>query len=89
MSESDDIESAEFFLRTRKEAIAAGVIWAVFFVWVVGVSYVMGYGAVDPTSTVLGLPSWVFWGVLLPFLVATAVNCVFAFFYLKDDDEKI
>ena len=88
MSRSDDVESAEFFLRTRKEALVAGVIWVVFFVWVVGVSYVMGYGTTVP-SLVMGVSARVFWGILLPFVVATAVNCVFAFFYLRNEDEKI
>lgn len=88
MSRSEDVEGAEFFLRARKEAIVAGVIWAVFFVWVVGVSYLMGYGTTDP-SLVMWVPAWVFWGILLPFVVATAVNCAFAFFYLKDEDEKL
>ena len=84
----DDRESREFFLRTRKEAIVAGGIWFVFFVWVVGVSYQMGYGTVDGSS-VMGFPSWVFWGVFLPFIVATIVNCLYAFFYLKEEDEKL
>lgn len=88
MSRSEDVEGAEFFLRACKEAIVAGVIWAVFFVWVVGVSYLMGYGTTD-SSLVMWVPAWVFWGILLPFVVATAVNCAFAFFYLKDEDEKL
>lgn len=87
--DSDDIKSREFFLRTRKEAAMAGVIWFVFFVWVVGVSYTMGYGDVDPSNSVMGLPAWVFWGIFLPFVVATVVNCLYAFLYLKDDDDKI
>ena len=85
----DDATSREFFLRTRKEAIVAGLIWCVFFVWVVGLSYRMGYGTVDPADTVIGFPRWIFWGVFVPFLTATAVNCVYAFAYLADDDEKL
>jgi len=85
----NDVRSREFFLRTRKEAVVAGAIWFVFFLWVVGVSYVMGYGEVDPTYSVMGFPAWIFWGVLLPFVVATLVNCLYAFVYLKDDDEKL
>ena len=84
----DERESREFFLRTRKEAIVAGVIWAIFFVWVVGVSYVMGYGDTDITTT-FGMPSWVFWGCLVPFVVATIVNSVFTMVFLKDDDSKL
>jgi len=84
----EDRNSREFFLRTRQEAIAAGVIWFVFFVWVIGVSAILGYGAVEPTL-VMGVPTWVFWGVLLPFIVATVLNCYFAFFYLKDDDDRL
>ena len=88
-TDADDRQSRAFFLRTRQEAIVAGVIWAVFFVWVVGVSYVMGYRTVDPANLILGFPAWVFWGVFLPFVTATVVNCLYAFLYLKDEDDKI
>lgn len=86
--EGDDRRSREFFLRTRREATVAGIIWAVFFVWVVGVSYAMGYGEAQP-SYVAGIPGWVLWGILLPFVLATIVNSVFALVYLRDEDEKI
>lgn len=85
----DDATSREFFLRTRKEAIVAGLIWCVFFVWVVGLSFSLGYGTVDPADTISGFPTWIFWGVFVPFVVATAVNCLYSLAYLKDDDEKL
>lgn len=87
-TEADDRKSRAFFLRTRKEALVAGAIWAFFFVWVVGVSYVMGYGEIDPTLF-MGFPAWVFWGIFLPFIIATIVNCLYAFVYLVDEDDKI
>ena len=88
-NDEDDRDSREFFLRSRKEAIVAGAIWFVFFLWVIGVSYPMGYGDIDPADTVFGFPAWVFWGIFLPFVVATVLNSVFALVYLKDEDRKL
>lgn len=73
------------FRRSRREAIVAGAIWLVFAVWTVGVSYEMGYLHND-YSTLLGIPSWIVWGLLLPWTAAFVVNSVFAFWYLRGDD---
>ncbi|WP_136247254.1 DUF997 family protein [Halomonas borealis] len=76
-----------YYLRTRREAAVAGLIWLVFLVWTVGVSYWLGYVHND-FSTVMGLPTWIFWGVLVPFGAATLANSLYAFFYLEDDPQQ-
>ena len=87
MSENlDELMGRSYYLRTRKEAMVAGIILLVFFVWTVGVSYWLGYVDND-LSTTMGLPTWIFWGVLLPFLTAAVVNSIYAFFYLEDDPD--
>ncbi|MFD2191272.1 DUF997 family protein [Pistricoccus aurantiacus] len=85
--EAKNNSDRRYYLRTRKEAMVAGLIWLVFFIWTVGVSYWMGYANND-FSTVLGLPAWVFWGILVPFVAATLVNSFYAFFYLEDDPKQ-
>ena len=51
--------------------------WAVCLVWTVGYSALFGYGAPGTEgSLVLGVPSWVFYGVLLPWVVATRLQRV-------------
>lgn len=59
--------------------------WAVFFVWVVGYSTLYGYPPEDqPLVTVLGMPSWVFWGVFLPWIVSGVIGIWFALTQIED-----
>ena len=46
----------------------------------------MGYD-VDPTNlkTTMGMPSWIFWGVGLPWLMANVVTIWFALKFMVDD----
>ena len=49
--------------------------------------YLAGYhepGEAGP-ATVLGMPSWVFWGVLVPWLGADLFGFWFCFFFMADD----
>jgi len=74
-------------LDTRREALLILGAFAVCLVWSVSWCYVAGYrepGA-GPPSTVLGMPSWVFWGVLVPWLAADAFSVWFCFFGMADD----
>lgn len=63
------------------------VTWGVFCVWT------LGYNALHAADTgfiveemVLGLPRWVFFGIALPWVCATAVTILFALFFMKDED---
>jgi len=60
-------------------------IWLVHFVWVVGYCYAFGYPPPEtPLTTVIGMPSWVFWGVFVPWIVATLVTGWFALTQIED-----
>ncbi len=75
------------FLHTRREAWLILAAWLVCLVWTVGYSAVAGYGS--PTEEIpitLGMPSWVFWGVLVPWGTATVFSVWFGLFYMADDD---
>ena len=64
------------------------VAFLVFLAWTVGVAKWLGYGT-DPRiidARVWGLPSWVFWSVLVPWLAATLFTFWFAWFFMKNDD---
>ena len=61
------------------------VIWLFHFVWVVGYCYAYGYLTPEtPLTTVIGMPSWVFWGVFVPWIVATMVSTWFALTQIED-----
>ena len=60
-------------------------LWAIFFVWVIGYTNLYGYLPPDePLTTVIGMPSWVFWGVFLPWVVSATVSCWFALTQIQD-----
>ena len=62
-------------------------IWAATMVWSVGYGYWSGYPSANtPVRTVLGMPHWVFWSVLLPWIVATLTTIVFSLVCIAEDD---
>jgi hypothetical protein len=62
-------------------------LWAGCLVWTIGYSSAFGYGAdAAAAPLVLGLPSWVFWGIALPWGLAAVVSIVLAVFFIADDD---
>lgn len=76
------------YLNSGKEAIVILFVWLFFFLWTIPYCWINGYrGAIDPTDLemVLGMPSWIFWGVAVPWLVADVVTILLAVFYIKDD----
>ena len=85
MSKPDEFDSV--FLHSRRETIVLLVVFVFFLCWSVGVSWRMGYGvpADEVAATVAGIPRWVFWGVCVPWLAATAFTVVFAQFFIADD----
>ena len=74
-------------VHARREALVILVAFGACLVWSVGWSSLAGYGEPAPESlaTVLGIPSWVFWGVLVPWLAADLFGLWFCFFFMADD----
>ncbi len=74
------------FLNCRRETIVILVAWAVFFLWVTGYCGFAGYNEPGkPVELVLGMPSWVFWGVFVPWFGASAFTVWFALGFIADD----
>jgi hypothetical protein len=71
---------------SRREALVVLGVWLGALAWTVGYCVRHGYGrAADDLTFVLGFPDWVFWGIVLPWLVCTAIAIVFAFGFMRDD----
>ena len=71
---------------SRREALCIVGIWCLFAVWVLG--YACFHAYVDDAQSielVLGLPSWVTWGIALPWCVASVVTVVFSLGFMKDE----
>jgi hypothetical protein len=85
----------------RRSLLESAAVLAVFVaaaLWVLVVSLGLGWRSAPPTAdgsattairTVLGVPAWAFWGVLLPWGVCAAFTCVFALRGLADDKPDI
>lgn len=88
---SDQLEYDPVYLQSRRELGVILILFATFFLWSVGACYWLGY--VDPdgsepvtVSAIWGMPTWVFWGILVPWLAVDVAALWFCFFYMKDDD---
>lgn len=78
------------FLNSRREAIIIFASWIVAFAWTIPYCFWMGYpnvraGDSVQVQTVLGFPSWLFWGVFAPWMAANVFTIWFCFFQMKDD----
>ncbi len=69
---------------SRREAIVAGVIFAVTCVWVIGVCSLLTYG--KPIHSIGGIPNWAVWGIFLPWLGCLIANVWYSLIYMGDDD---
>jgi hypothetical protein len=71
----------------RREGLLIMAVWAAALLWSVGFSYLSGYGrGADEVGLILGMPDWVFWGVVLPWALCLAFSVWFCFAYMADDD---
>jgi len=77
----------ESFRQARRELRFQLTTWALFALWVVGYC---GYTAFDAeradVPTILGMPSWVLWGIALPWLLAFVVTVYFSGWYMQDTE---
>lgn len=86
MKPVDDSELDPVFVSSLREAKSIFGIWLVMFAWVITVGLFFGY-ATDPKApieTTLGMPSWVFWGVFVPWGVTSLFTIWFALTQMAD-----
>ena len=82
-------ESQETLPRTldasRREFIAIVITWCAFAAWVIGYVAIRVYPE-DATQIgfYFGLPSWVFWGIGVPWLCATVFTVWFCLQAMRD-----
>lgn len=72
---------------SQREALVILVAFVMFMVWSISACYMTGYhepGGQSP-DRVFGMPSWVFWGVLVPWLAADVFSLWFCLFFMADD----
>lgn len=70
----------------RREAVFALSLWAAALLYSVTYCYRYGYGIPDGKLTfVVGVPSWAFWGIAVPWTLCTLISIVFSLRVMKDD----
>ena len=74
------------YVHARREAIEILAAWAVAMAWTIGYCAVFGYGiTADKIELTFGMPGWVFWGVVVPWLAASAFTLYFSLVRMKLD----
>lgn len=77
------------FVHSRREAVVILLVWLLCLLWSVPYCYLNGYiDGFEPAefSTTLGIPSWLFWGIGMPWVFANLVTIWFCFCFMKHDD---
>ncbi len=80
------------FQNARREAIGIGLIWLSSTIYCCVYCYLYGYNrpgrplTAEDIAPIWGIPSWVMWGVLVPWIICTLITFWYAGFYMADDD---
>ncbi len=72
--------------KTRREALGVVALWILSCAWTVGYSLSAAYRQDPDPPLLFGIPTWVVWGVLLPWGVILIITCWAAFFGIKDEN---
>jgi len=78
--------SAEILKSSRRDARFVAGMWATCCLYTVGYCGLFAYQPGSAPDLLFGIPSWVVWGILAPWMFATAVTCWYALGAMKDED---
>lgn len=71
----------------RREALLVAGLWIAALLWSVGYSYLSGYGATaDKLQFTLGFPSWIFWGVVAPWVLCAVISLFITRVLMTDEE---
>jgi uncharacterized protein DUF997 len=71
---------------SRREALFVMLLWLASCVYTVGYAALFAYRQEAVPRMILGMPGWVFWGVLLPWMACSLVTCWYALDGMRDED---
>ena len=87
-----DDETDPVLKNSRREAIIIGLAWLAATVYCCGYCYLFGYIragrplGVEDVRPILGMPSWVFWGIMVPWARLRGVHVLVRRVLMADDD---
>lgn len=70
----------------RREALFVAAVWILSCAYCVGCAALFAYRQEPNPALVLGMPAWVAWGVVLPWLVCLAATTWAALCWIRDED---
>jgi uncharacterized protein DUF997 len=71
----------------RREGLMIMAVWTACLVWSIASGYWLGYRRdAQEIGLILGVPDWICWSVILPWILCLAFSVWFCFVYMADDD---
>jgi len=70
----------------RREALVVLGMWLTALLWTVGYGAMFGYRPDAEPVLVMGIPSWVVWGIFVPWTICTCVSSLLATYFIRDAD---
>lgn len=71
----------------EREALLVLFLWCSCAAYTLGYCRLYGYNrSIGELEFVLGVPDWVFWGILLPWTLCLAVGLWMAVWFMKDEE---
>ena len=89
-SEDGDFQLDPVYLHARSETIIIVSLCTLFLVITLIICGTMGYDK-SPTEiarvdATMGMPTWVFWGLLVPWVMVNLLTILFCFVWMTEDD---
>lgn len=93
--------ASRLYRNARREALIVALVWFICMLWVVGYCYLRGYvhpgdswlvqsglaaGPDEVFATLWGIPRWIVFGILIPWLLASAFTIWFGMYGMPDDE---
>jgi hypothetical protein len=71
----------------RREGLVIMALWAACLVWSTASGWWLGYRREPHEITVIfGIPDWICWSVILPWIICLIFSVWFCFVFMADDD---
>ncbi|HEX2518613.1 MAG TPA: DUF997 family protein [Castellaniella sp.] len=71
----------------RREALVVLAIWVAALAYTVTYCYTHGYHrSLESLTFVMGIPDWVFWGILVPWMACLLASWAFSYLLMSDAD---
>ncbi len=98
---TDSTPARRLLHNAYRDLIVCLAAWLVTLIWTLSVYYLLGYrypadhwlvrdGWVRPPDApigvILGVPDWVFHGIVIPWVASTVFTVVYVLFFMADDD---